>query len=82
VTPIKKDDLILEAAIEFGPEYTYEINHGSLGNTLHISAPHRASATQIRQEVPISWHGLYTVVLYPTHILCEADMDEEINSCY
>ena len=74
MTPIQRDDLILEAALEFGPDCTYDISHTSLGNTLHISTRHRAEATRIRQQVPISWFGLYTIVLYPTHILCEADI--------
>ena len=77
MTPTERDDLILESAIEFGPDCTYDIRHGTLGNTLYISTRHRAEATRIRQKVPISWLGLYTVVLYPTHILCEADLKSE-----
>ena len=77
MTLTERDDLILEAAIEFGPDCTYDISHTSLGDTLHISTRHRAEATRIRQKVPISWFGLYTVVLYPTHILCEADIKSD-----
>ena len=76
MTPIERDDLILEAALEFGPDCTYDISHTSLGNTLHISTRHRAEATRIRQKVPISWLGLNTIVLYPTYTLCEADVDK------
>jgi hypothetical protein len=82
MTPIERDDLILEAALEFGPECMYDISHGPLGNTLHISTRHRAEATRIRQQVPISWFGLYTIVLYPTYTLCEADIKKEEDICY
>ena len=77
MTLIERDDLILEAALEFGPDCTYDVSHTSLGDTLHISTRHRAEATRIRQKVPILWLGLYTVVLYPTHILCEDDIKSD-----
>ena len=60
----EKDALILDAAIEFGPDYLYEIRNGTLGLTLYIDAPSRAWATPIRQAVPGNWRGLYVVVLY------------------
>lgn len=59
-------DLILRAAIEFGPDYLYEIVNGGLGPTLRIDAFTKTSAAQLRTEVPIMWRGLYTIVLYHT----------------
>lgn len=64
MTPIRKNELILLAAIEFGADYTYEIRHGTLGNTLYITAPNKELAHPVRILAPLSWNGLYTVVLY------------------
>ncbi len=64
MTPTEKNELILKAAIEFGPDYTYEIRYGTLGNTLYIHSPTKAQAHPVRVQAPLKWNGLYIVVLY------------------
>ena len=64
VTPIQRDDLILEAALEWGADCIYDISFGTLGETLYIDAPNKLEASYIRQQVPCYWHGLYVVVRY------------------
>ena len=59
-------DLILKAAIEFGPDYHYEIRNGGMGLTLRIDAGTKAEASALRPRVPLEWEGLYTMVLYRT----------------
>ena len=76
MTQTERDGLILEAALEFGADCFYEVRFGTMGETLYIAAPHKAEASMIRQEIPGTWSGLYTVVLYPTHILCGADVEK------
>jgi len=77
VSPVERDNLILEAALEWGADCLYDIRSGTMGETLYITAPHKAEASMIRQEVPGMWFGLYTVVIYPTHILCAADLEKD-----
>ena len=60
----ERDNLILEAALEFGADYYYEIKNGTMGLTLYIQAPDRAEAGRIRKEAPGLWKKLYVVVLY------------------
>ena len=36
MTPLQQDDIILQAALQFGPDYLYTIKNGSLGTTLYI----------------------------------------------
>jgi hypothetical protein len=64
VTPTEKNELILLAAVEFGVDYTYEIKHGTLGNTLYIHSPSKDLAHPVRILAPLRWNGLYIVVLY------------------
>jgi hypothetical protein len=66
VTLSEKDNLILEAALEFGADYYYNIKNGTLGPTLYIDAPNRAASRRIREDAPCFWKGLYVVVLYTT----------------
>lgn len=61
-----KDSLILQAAIEFGPDYTYTIKMSTMGPALYVHADSKESSRKIRKLVPFSWNGLYTIVLYPT----------------
>ena len=63
---VDSTDLILRAAIEFGPDYLYEIVNGGLGPTLRIDARTKDEAKQLRPRVPLMWEGLYTIVLYQT----------------
>jgi len=64
VTLTERDNLILEAALEFGADYYYDIRNGTLGLTLYIQAPNKTEASHIRQEAPCYWKKLYVVVLY------------------
>jgi len=64
VTLTERDNLILEAALEFGADYYYIIKNGTLGMTLYIEAPNKAEASRIRKDAPGYWKKLYVVVLY------------------
>tara|TARA_R110002020_G_scaffold290704_2_gene506141 strand:+ start:322 stop:567 length:246 start_codon:yes stop_codon:yes gene_type:complete len=64
VTLTERDNLILEAALEFGADYYYDIRNGTLGLTLYIEAPNKTEAGHIRKEAPGFWKDLYVVVLY------------------
>ena len=63
----ERDNLILEAALEFGADYYYEIKNGTLGITLYIEAPNKDEASRIRKEAPCFWNNLYVVVLYSSN---------------
>ncbi len=73
MTLTERDNLILEAALEFGPDYYYTIKNGTLGMTLYIEAPNKAESSQIRKIAPCFWNDLYVVVLYST----KSDFEEE-----
>ena len=60
----ERDNFILEAALEFGPDYYYEIKNGTMGMTLYIQAPNKSEASQIRKHAPSFWNQLYVIVLY------------------
>jgi hypothetical protein len=64
VTLSERDNLIIEAALEFGADYFYDIRNGTLGVTLYIEAPNKAEAGRIRKKAPCFWKDLYVVVLY------------------
>ncbi len=55
---------LLQAAIEFGSQYTYTINHGTLGRTLYIDAGTKERAKEIRAAAPVCWNGLRVLVTY------------------
>ena len=69
----ERDDLILEAALEFGADYFYNIKNGTLGPTLYIEAPNRFASSKIREQAPYFWKDLYVVVLYTT----DPDFEED-----
>jgi hypothetical protein len=73
VTLTERDGLILDAAIEFGPDYFYYIRNGTLGLTLYIEAPNKTEAGFIREKAPCFWKKLYVIVLYSR----EADFQED-----
>ncbi len=77
VSTLERDNIILEAALEWGADCMYDIQPGTLGITLYIDATCKEEASEIRAQVPIFFQGLYTVVRYPTHILTYADVAEE-----
>lgn len=64
MTLTERDNLILEAALEFGPDYFYDIKNGTLGMTLYIRAPNKVEAHRVRTQAPGTWKGLYVIVLY------------------
>ena len=64
MTLTERDALILEAALEFGPDYFYDIRNGTLGLTLYIEAPNKTESSHIRKKAPCFWNKLYVVVLY------------------
>ena len=59
-------ELILKAAIEFGPDYIYIIKNGGLGRTLLVDARIKEESSVLRKKIPISWEGLHTIVTYDT----------------
>ena len=73
VTLSERDNLILEAAIEYGPDNFYNIKNGTLGMTLYIEAPNRHASSRVREQAPCFWKDLYVVVLYTTN----ADFEED-----
>ena len=77
ISQIERDNIILEAALEWGADCMYDIQNGSLGPTLYIDATCREEASEIRAKVPIYVQGLYTIVRYPTNVLTYADVAEE-----
>tara|TARA_R110000824_G_scaffold106164_1_gene250796 strand:- start:1433 stop:1678 length:246 start_codon:yes stop_codon:yes gene_type:complete len=64
VTRNERDTLILEAALDFGADYFYDVRNGTLGLTLYIEAPNKEEAGRIRKDAPYYWKTLYVVVLY------------------
>jgi hypothetical protein len=64
VTRNERDALILEAALDFGADYYYDIRNGTLGLTLYIEAPNKDEAARVRKDAPCFWKKLYVVVLY------------------
>ena len=77
VSTLERDNIILEAALEWGADCMYDIQNGTLGLTLYIDATCREEASEIRAKVPIYFQGLYTIVRYPTHVRTYADVAPE-----
>lgn len=66
--------IILEAALELGSDAMYDIQPGTLGTTLYIDCLCKEDSSRIRKLAPMTFHGLYVVVRYPTDILTHADL--------
>ena len=64
MTEIEKDDIILQAALEFGPDYYYEIKHGTLGMTLYVHVENKKVSSDVRMRVPSIYENLRTIVTY------------------
>lgn len=60
------DSLIIKAALEFGADYLYRIENGTMGPTLYIQASNKQKASCARKKAPCFWNKLYVVVLYNT----------------
>ena len=63
MTLTERDNLIIDAAIEFGVDQSYEVKRGTLGITLYITSPSKAEARRMRILAPDFWKGLYVIVL-------------------
>tara|TARA_Y100001973_G_C5133326_1_gene298979 strand:- start:323 stop:601 length:279 start_codon:yes stop_codon:yes gene_type:complete len=75
VTPVERDNIILEAALEWGADATYDIRNGTIGPTLYIDCSCKEESSYIRHKIPAYFHGLYVVVTYPTDILTYEEAD-------
>jgi len=64
VTLTERDNLIIEAALEFGADYYYDIRNGTMGMTLYIEAPNKDEAGRVRKAAPGDWKDLYVIVIY------------------
>jgi hypothetical protein len=80
VTRTERDDLILEVALEFGADYSYDIRNGTMGITLYIEASNKVEASRIRKEAPGNWKKLYVIVTYHSDpdfgqdVLCDSKL--------
>ena len=59
-------EIIISAAIEFGPDYNYTIRNGTLGPSLYIDVGCRDEGKYVRQKAPLKWKGLYVIVMHTT----------------
>ena len=64
MTRNERDEIVLKAAIEFGSDYFFRVDYGTLGLTLYAEASNKAEASALRRDMPIYFEGLYTIVLY------------------
>ena len=76
MTPVERDNIILEAALEWGADAMYDIRNGTLGLTLYIDCSCKEESSYIRHKIPAYFHDLYVVVTYPTHILTYEQADK------
>jgi len=67
MTQIQQDDILIEAAIEYGPDYKYSIANGSLGLTLYVHFDNKVLARPFREEFPMTYKGLRTIVTYTSN---------------
>ena len=77
ISQLERDNIILEAALEWGADAMYDIQPGTMGLTLYIDATCKEEASMIRAQIPGNFHGLYTIVRHPTHVLTYEDAEEE-----
>jgi len=82
MSPLERDNIILEAALEWGAEPAYDIRNGTLGMTLYIECSCKEESSYIRKLAPTEIQGLYVVVTYPTDVLTYADLEEESYADY
>ena len=75
VSPLERDNIILEAALEWGADAMYDIRAGTLGLTLYVDCDNKAEASYLRKQIPLDWHGLYTVVTYTYNLEGEVEKD-------
>ena len=76
MTPVERDNIILEAALEWGADAMYDIRNGTLGPTLYIDCSCKEESSYIRHKIPAYFHDLYVVVTYPTNILTYEQADQ------
>ena len=80
ITKKQKEKLALEARIEFGDRAVYEVRKGTRGMGLFAYADTREDSTILRNLIPMSWKGLYTIVIYTD--LPEEYEDEDLYDPY
>lgn len=64
MSPLERDNIILEAALEWGADAMFDIRPGTLGLTLYADCDCKEDASYLRKLIPLEWHGLYTIVTY------------------
>ena len=64
MTQIQEDDILMQATLDFGVDYYYEIKKTGLGLALVINAVTKRRASELRKRVPGTYEGLYTMVTY------------------
>ena len=74
MTRNERDEIVLKAAIEFGPDHLYRIEQGTLGPTLYTEVANKTEARAVRAAIPIYFEKMYTIVLY------ESDRWDEYSS--
>ena len=80
LTNKQKEKLALEAMIEFGDSAVYEVRKGTRGMGLFAYADTREASRILRNLIPMSWKGLYTIVIYTD--LPEEYEDEDLYDPY
>tara|TARA_R110000824_G_scaffold183022_1_gene364011 strand:+ start:237 stop:479 length:243 start_codon:yes stop_codon:yes gene_type:complete len=70
-----RDELIIDAALDFGADYFYDIRNGTMGPTLYIEAPNKYEASRVRQLAPGHWNKLYVVVIYDASAPCTGSQE-------
>ena len=80
LTNKQKEKLALEAMIEFGDRAVYEVRKGTRGMGLFAYADTREDSRILRNLIPMSWIGLYTIVIYTD--LPEEYEDEDLYDPY
>jgi hypothetical protein len=63
LTPIQRDDILLRAACEIDPDIQFEIKNGTMGVTLYAYVRGPVRSKDIRERMPGTFQGLYTVVI-------------------
>ena len=67
MTEIQKDDIVLQAALEFGSDHHYEIKHGTLGVALYIYVSSTHDSSALRKSIPTTYEGLRTMVIHTSN---------------
>jgi hypothetical protein len=63
LTQLQRDDIHLRAACEIDPDIQYEIKYGTMGATLYAYVGDPDRSKYIREQMPGTFEGLYTIVI-------------------